>query len=136
VSSNNGVGTKTKASKNGGVVTAPGRVSDKTIKDLTCIFKMLADKSRLKIVLALAQDGEMHVSALCGMLAQSQPAVSHHLTLMRMAGLVNYVRHGKNNFYHLASENLRDLLDQFFTESGNGQKSLQFDEFALAFRRK
>ncbi len=116
--------------------TSPIKVSDSTIHRLTDVFKLLADKSRLKIVLALAQDGELHVSALCELLGQSQPAVSHHLTLMRMVGLVGYRRDGKHNYYHLASEHVRDLFEQFFADSGNGQKSLHFDDFALTFKRK
>src|SRR6266581_5660031 len=96
--------------------------SDGTIFRLTEVFKLLADKSRMKILLALAQDGELHVSALCEMLGQSQPAVSHHLTLMRMTGLVGYRRDGKHNYYHLQSGVIRDLLDQCFGESGAGSK--------------
>src|SRR5437899_9062189 len=107
------------------------KVADRTIEGLTEIFKLLADKSRLKIVLALAQDGELHVSALCELLGQSQPAVSHHLTLMRMVGLVGYRRDGKHNFYHLASGHVRDLFEQFFADAGNGHKALQFEDFAL-----
>jgi len=116
--------------------TSPIKVSTETIKRLTGVFKMLADKSRLKIVLALAQDGELHVSALCDLLGQSQPAVSHHLTLMRTVGLVDYDRHGKHNYYHLASDHLRDLIEQFFLESGNGTKGVHFDDFSLTFKRK
>ena len=48
---------------------APMHVSDEMVKKLTAVFKLLADKSRLKIVLALAEEGEMHVSALCGAVA-------------------------------------------------------------------
>jgi ArsR family transcriptional regulator len=116
--------------------SSPIKVSDSTIHRMTDVFKLLADKSRLKIVLALAQDGELHVSALCDLLGQSQPAVSHHLTLMRMVGLVGFRRDGKHNYYHLASGHVRDLLEQFFADSGNGHKQIQFDDFALAFRRK
>jgi DNA-binding transcriptional ArsR family regulator len=111
------------------------KVSDSTIHRLTDVFKLLSDKSRLKIVLALAQDHERHVSSLCDLLHQSQPAVSHHLTLMRMVGLVNYRRDGKHNYYYLASDHLRDLLEQFFADSGNGPKALQFEDFALTFKR-
>jgi ArsR family transcriptional regulator len=121
--------------------TSPIKVTDATLHRLTEVFKLLADKSRLKIVLALAQDGELHVSALCEMLGDetqpaSQPAVSHHLTLMRMVGLVSFTRHGKHNYYHLASGHIRDLLEQFFADSGNGNKSLHFEEFALSYKRK
>jgi ArsR family transcriptional regulator len=112
------------------------KVADRTIERLSEIFKLLADKSRLKILLALAQDGELHVSALCDFLEQSQPAVSHHLTLLRMRNLVGFRREGKHNFYRLDSALVSDLLEQFFTDSGNGHKLLQFDDFSLAYRKK
>lgn len=110
-------------------------VSDGTIQSLSEIFKLLADRSRLKILLALAQDGEMHVSALCDLLGQSQPAVSHHLTLMRMSGLVGYRRDGKHNYYHVDSGLVRDLLEDFFADSGSGSQ-LQFEDFSLAFKKR
>jgi ArsR family transcriptional regulator len=111
-------------------------VTDGIIQDLTVLFKLLADKSRLKIVLALAQEGQMHVTALCQFLRQSQPAVSHHLTLMRDVGLVDFDRNGKHNFYYLTSGRIRDLFEQFFTRTGNGRQSLEFEDFALTFTRR
>jgi ArsR family transcriptional regulator, arsenate/arsenite/antimonite-responsive transcriptional repressor len=115
---------------------SPPRVSDRTIAALADVFKLLADKSRLKILLALAEDGELHVSALCDLLEQSQPAVSHHLTLLRMAGLVGFRRNGKHNYYRVESGLVRDLLEQFFADSGNGHRLLQFEDFSLAYKRK
>ncbi len=112
------------------------RVPDATIARMSDVFKLMADKSRLKILLALAQEDEMHVSALCAMLRQSQPAVSHHLTLMRMTGLVGFRRDGKHNFYHVDSTLLCNLLEQFFADANNGQKQLHFEEFSLSYRRK
>ena len=112
------------------------KVHRDTLERMTDVFRLLADQSRLKIVLALAQDGELHVSALCRLLGQSQPAVSHHLTLMRMAKLVSVDRKGKFSYYRLASDHIGDLFEQFFKDSGNGAKQLQFDDFALAFRRR
>jgi ArsR family transcriptional regulator len=130
------VGGKTRTPKSAPVRTSPIKVSEAIINDLTDMFKMLADKARLKILMALAQEGEMHVSALCDLLGQSQPAVSHHLTLMRMARLVGFRRDGKHNFYYLASDNIRNLLEQFFADTGNGHKTLQFNDFSLSFRRR
>ena len=92
---------------------------------------------RLKILLALAQDGELHVSALCELLGQQQPAVSHHLTLLRMAGLVGYRRDGKHNYYRLESGLVRDLLEQFVNEaSANGHRMPQVDDLYMTFKRK
>ncbi len=109
------------------------QVDDLTIERLCSVFKMLADPSRMKILLALGQDRTMHVSALCKMLGQSQPAVSHHLTLMRMAGLVRYERQGKHNFYRLDSSQMGEILAQFFAHSGNREQQFQFDDFSLLF---
>jgi ArsR family transcriptional regulator len=131
--SSNATAVRTRSAKE---LSSPIRVSDETIARMTAVFKLLADASRLKIVLALAQDSELHVSALCDLLGQSQPAVSHHLTLMRMVGLVGYRRDGKHNYYHLASSHVRDLFEQFFADAGNGHKALQFDDFALTFKRR
>jgi ArsR family transcriptional regulator len=112
------------------------KVSDSTIEGLTDVFSMLADKSRLKILLALAQDGEMNVTALCELLGQSQPAVSHHLTLLRMNELVRYRRAGKHNFYRVNSGLVSSLIESFFADAGNGHKQIQFDECCIAFKRK
>jgi ArsR family transcriptional regulator len=112
------------------------KVSPRTIYGLTQVFKLLADESRLRILLALSQAGEMHVSALCGLLGQSQPAISHHLTLLRMTGMVGYRRSGKHNYYRVESGLIRDLLEDFFADSGNGHKQLQFDDFCIAYKRK
>jgi ArsR family transcriptional regulator len=111
------------------------RVSDETIENLSEMFKLLADKHRLKILLALAQQGEMHVSALCDILGQSQPAVSHHLTLMRGPRLVGYRRDGKHNFYHVNFERVGGLLERFFADSGPGHQ-LHCEEFSLAFKKR
>jgi ArsR family transcriptional regulator len=112
------------------------KVADRTIEGLTDIFKLLADRSRLKILLALAQEGEMHVSALCDLLEQSQPAVSHHLTLLRMRNLVGFRRTGKHNYYRIDSTFVAQLLEQFFLDSENGLKQLHFNDFSLAYKRK
>jgi DNA-binding transcriptional ArsR family regulator len=127
---------RSRSSKTASSAVSPLRISDETLSRLTAVFKLLADPSRLKIVLALAQQGELHVSALCDLLGQSQPAVSHHLTLMRMVGLVGFRREGKHNYYHLASAHVRDLLEQFFADAGNGQKTIHWDDFTLSFKRK
>jgi len=125
---------KTRVSKPGMREPGPGEVAESTIEALTEVFQMLGDKSRLKILLALARDGEMHVSALCQMLGQSQPAVSHHLTLLRMNKLVHFRRDGKHNFYSIQTGWVHNLFEQFFIDSGNGDRQLEFDDFSLAFK--
>src|SRR5947209_4213295 len=64
------------------------------------LLKHVSDPTRLQVILILAE-GERHVGALCAQLSQSQPAVSHHLALLRHGGIISPRRAGKNNFYSL-----------------------------------
>jgi ArsR family transcriptional regulator len=130
--------TKPRRTRPAGIPTVHLTVTERTIKGLTEMFDLLSDESRLKILLALAQHGEMHVSALCDLLGRqsSQPAVSHHLRLLRDRNLVGFRRDGKHNYYRLDSALVRDLIESFFSDSGNGHKQLNFEDFSLAFKRK
>jgi ArsR family transcriptional regulator len=92
-----------------------------TVRALVQVFKLLADESRLKILLALGR-GELHVTALCDLLGQTNPAVSHHLTLLRMAKLVSYRRDGKRNYYRIESCLVGELLERFFAETGKSKQ--------------
>ncbi len=64
------------------------------------LLKQVSDPTRLQVILMLA-DGEKHVGAVCEQLAMSQPAVSHHLALLRHGSIIAPRRQGKNNFYGL-----------------------------------
>ena len=81
------------------------------LRDIAASFRILADETRLRVLSLLIQNGEMNVRSLCHNLEQSQPAVSHHLALLRSAGLVRARRDGKNNFYRCVSENLEAAID-------------------------
>jgi ArsR family transcriptional regulator, arsenate/arsenite/antimonite-responsive transcriptional repressor len=109
-------------------------LADRQIADLAGLFGQLADKNRLRILITLAEQGETHVSALCQIVGQSQPAVSHHLTLLRMAGLVASRRDGKFNYYYLDGDGFGDLLDEAFTAAGRNGR-MDFNDFALTFAR-
>jgi len=69
-------------------------------KRASILLKHVSDPTRLQVILILA-DGERHVGALCAQLSQSQPAVSHHLALLRHGNIIAPRRQGKNNFYSL-----------------------------------
>jgi len=64
------------------------------------LLKQASDATRLQIILLLSE-GERNVGQLCEELDQTQPAVSHHLALMRHGRIVSSRRQGKNNFYTL-----------------------------------
>jgi DNA-binding transcriptional ArsR family regulator len=73
----------------------------KRAQQVSILLKHLSDPTRLQIILMLSE-GERHVGSLCSELNQSQPAVSHHLALMRHGGVIIPRRDGKNNYYTLS----------------------------------
>jgi len=90
-------------------------VPEEVIRDMVQLFKLLSDETRLRILFFLRQQDELHVRALCELLSQSQPAVSHHLALLRVAGLIEARRDGKHNYYRILPKRFDELLSLFFT---------------------
>ncbi|HEY7117882.1 MAG TPA: metalloregulator ArsR/SmtB family transcription factor [Tepidisphaeraceae bacterium] len=80
------------------MVKRPARVSDQDLEQLTALFRLLSDKTRLNILMLLAQ-GERNVTSLCQELDLPQPTVSHHLGLLRMNNLIGNRRDGKQVYY-------------------------------------
>jgi DNA-binding transcriptional ArsR family regulator len=70
------------------------------VRRAAILLKQVSDATRLQVI-SMLSEGEMHVGALCAQLNQSQPAVSHHLALLRHGGIISPRRQGKNNFYSL-----------------------------------
>ena len=104
------------------------------IRDLTNTFKLLCDETRLRILLYLSQEQELHVRALCERLGQSQPAVSHHLAMMRTAGVVEARREGKHNFYHILPGRFQRLLELAFEALPNDDNRIRFNNFEISYR--
>jgi DNA-binding transcriptional ArsR family regulator len=77
-----------------------------TTQQLVKLFKLLSDGTRLQIIHFLTGAAELNVGNLCDLLDQSQPAVSHHLALLRDASIVDMRRDGKHNFYRLRRSSL------------------------------
>ena len=99
VESNSAPSVKASATKSKSIKAAEQRV--KQARKVSVMLKFVSDPTRLQVILFLAES-EHHVGALCEQLGQSQPAVSHHLALLRHGGIIVPRRQGKNNFYSLS----------------------------------
>jgi len=75
------------------------------------LFKSLADPTRRAILERLIRDGELTVHGLTQHAGVSQPAVSKHLGVLKLAGLVADRRHGRETFYTAAPQGLAPLVD-------------------------
>lgn len=107
-------------------------VSDALVGNLVKLFKLLSDETRLRILYYLTERSELHVRALCELLGESQPAVSHHLALLRVAGLIERRREGKHNFYGLKTRQFSTLLDMLFETMPEGSRKIRFDDYMLS----
>jgi DNA-binding transcriptional ArsR family regulator len=71
------------------------------IRRVAELLKQVSDPTRLQVLMLLSEK-ERNVTELCSDLGtQSQPAVSHHLALLRHGRLIEPRRAGKHNFYAL-----------------------------------
>ncbi len=71
------------------------------IRQAADLLKQVSDPTRLQVLMLLTEK-ERNVSELCADLGtQSQPAVSHHLALLRHGRLIEPRRAGKHNYYYL-----------------------------------
>jgi len=126
--------TQKQAGVNGGTSTeSVPEVSDQVVRDLAQVFKLLSDETRLRILFYLAQNNELHVTDLCNRLGQSQPAVSHHLALLRVSGLIEARREGKHNFYSVRTDHFGELLVSLFSAAGDVPRKVRFHDFVLSY---
>jgi ArsR family transcriptional regulator len=120
-------------SASGSAVDGMPEVSDHAVRELAQVFKLLSDETRLRILFYLAQNNELHVTDLCNRLGQSQPAVSHHLALLRVSGLIESRREGKHNFYSVRTDHFGELLISLFSAAGEIPKKVRFHDFVLTY---
>jgi len=84
-------------------------LSEDVVSTMAESFKALADPTRLRI-LALLFEGERGVTDLADHLEVSQSAVSHQLRILRTLDIVRYRKEGREVFYDLADDHVRDIL--------------------------
>jgi ArsR family transcriptional regulator len=80
---------------------------------LASTFKALSDPTRVSIVNRLACGEDCCVCDLTDAFDLSQPTVSHHLRVLRDAGLVESERRGTWAYYRLVPEAIERLRDVF-----------------------
>ena len=90
---------------------ACGRLPDSQYVELAVeIFAMLADATRVRIILALREHEELSVNLLADLVDKSPAAVSQHLAKLRLARMVITRQEGTRVFYRLADEHARQLV--------------------------
>ncbi len=103
------------------------------MKDALDFLKLLADETRLKIIMMLSRR-DMCVCQIMAELNMSQPAVSHHLRILKKSGIVQDDKDGRWVFYSLHKEAFaerlasnNDLFDKLSRNLENRQRHRDYD---------
>jgi ArsR family transcriptional regulator len=85
-----------------------GELDEAAAAELAVALKALADPVRLRLVsiLAAADSGEVCACDLPALLDRAQPTVSHHLSLLVRAGLIDREQRGKWAWFRLRTDRL------------------------------
>jgi DNA-binding transcriptional ArsR family regulator len=97
------------------------------------LFRTLADPTRRAIFERLCRDGETTVGALTAQSGVSQPAVSKHLGVLKLAGLVRDRHEGRQTHYSAQLAALAPLID--WTSQMTGFWQSRFDQLEDLLKR-
>jgi ArsR family transcriptional regulator len=74
------------------------------------ILKTIAHPTRLAVIQLLDKNGKMGVNDICKKLQCEQSLISHHLSNMRIKGLLSAQREGTSVFYSLKEKELLKIM--------------------------
>ena len=86
---------------------------DRTLYDLSDLFKIFGDATRMKILFAL-DGGELCVCDIASIIDMTKSAVSHQLKILRQNKLITYRKSGKNVIYSLADDHVKSIIELAF----------------------
>ena len=99
--------------------------TDELLCDLSDLFKIFGDTTRIKILYALLES-EMCVCAIADLLGMTQSAISHQLRILKDADLVGNRREGKTIYYFLSDDHVRTIVAQGFEHLMEKEKDIVF----------
>jgi len=79
-------------------------------RNISRVFTALGDEHRQRILLLFDRGERLNVSQIADSSTLSRPAVSHHLKILREAGVLGSHKEGKEVFYRIEKEFLKESL--------------------------
>lgn len=84
--------------------------NDELIADLSDMFKIFGDQTRVKILMAL-ESGELCVCDIAAVMNMSQSAISHQLRVLKQSNIVKTRRQGKVVYYSISDDHVKEIFD-------------------------
>lgn len=78
------------------------------------VFKALSDSTRREI-LNLLKDGPKNAGEIADQFNMTKPSISHHLSILKQAGLIEDERQGQQIIYNLNSTVFQELISWFYS---------------------
>lgn len=83
---------------------------DELIADLSDMFKIFGDQTRVKILMALESE-ELCVCDIAAVMDMSQSAISHQLRVLKQSNIVKTRREGKVVYYSISDDHVKEIFD-------------------------
>lgn len=85
-------------------------IESEKLEKAAFILKTIAHPVRLKIIELLNENEQLSVGDICERINCEQSLTSHHLSNMRLKGILSAQRDGKNMFYSLKEKDVVHIL--------------------------
>ena len=97
---------------------------DAEAADLAAVFTHLSDSTRVKLLSMLAAS-DLCVCEMADLLGMSQPAVSHHLRILRQCDVIRFRKWGQKTVYYLSDNEIGDTVKRLLhtVADGKGQNN-------------
>jgi DNA-binding transcriptional ArsR family regulator len=89
----------------------PPTPAEADLRRLRTLYRALGDETRLRVIGLLAEVGPLPVTELSVRVGLSQPLISWHLRILRLAGLIDTERQGRTTICRLRAAAFEELHD-------------------------
>jgi DNA-binding transcriptional ArsR family regulator len=91
------------------ITNPPESAGEQDVRRLRVLYRALGDETRLRVIGLLAEVGPMPVGELSTRVGLSQPLISWHLRILRLAGLIDTRRQGREVICRLRTAAFEEL---------------------------
>jgi len=89
----------------------PESAAEQDLRRLRALYRALGDETRLRVIGLMAEVGPLPVRELSARIGLSQPLISWHLRILRLAGIIDTQRQGREVICRLRTAAFEELHD-------------------------